>query len=94
MTVYVDDALISWNPPHMPFRTWKMSHLFADTVEELHAFAASLGLAPTWFQCPPKASWNHYDITKSKREEALKAGAVPIKYRELPAKLKEMGQWH
>lgn len=93
MSVYIDDALIKWKPP-FPTRGnfWLMSHLFADTVEELHEFAQSIGLQRAWFQCPPKASWNHYDLTKTKREAALKAGAVAIRYRDLPAKLREIGQ--
>jgi hypothetical protein len=91
VTIYVDDMMFPWAPPHAP-NVWLMSHMFADTTEELHAFAARLGMKRTWFQCPPKASWDHYDITKSKRELALKLGAVPIRYRDLPAKLREMGK--
>lgn len=93
MTVYVDNALIKWNPPHVPHRTWRMSHMFAVDLDELHAFAKSIGCARSWFQCPPKASWNHYDVTKSKREMALAQGAVGIEYRSLPAKLRELGLW-
>ena len=37
MTVYVDDAVTLWRG-----RRW--AHLMADTVEELHAMAARLGL--------------------------------------------------
>lgn len=91
MTVYVDDAHIPWAPPHAP-NVWLMSHMFADTLDELHAFATRIGLKRAWFQQPPKASWEHYDITKGKRELALRMGAVPIRYRDLPAKLREMGR--
>lgn len=42
MTVYVDDMPI-------PAR-W--SHLMADTDEELHRFAASIGLRRSWAQYP------------------------------------------
>lgn len=93
MAVYVDNALIAWKPPFNRYdRTWRMSHMFADTVEELHAFAQMLGLRREWFQCPPKATWEHYDVTKTVREKAIKAGAVQIQYRELPAKLRAMGR--
>lgn len=95
MTVYVDDALIPWVAPRAnnPMgRTWRMSHMFADSTEELHAFARKLGLMESWFQCPPKASWEHYDVTKAKRQEAIKRGAVPIPFRAVPDKLREMGR--
>ena len=52
-------------------------HMQADTVEELHAFAARLGLKREWFQerpgCP---DLDHYDLTASKREMALRLGAI------------------
>lgn len=69
MTVYVDDVRHS-------FRRMIMCHLWADDVNELHAFAASLGLRREWFQCPPAASWNHYDISLTVKARALAAGAV------------------
>lgn len=67
MAVYVDDARISW-------RNKQWCHLVADTVEELHAFAARLGLRPEWFQ--RKTLYPHYDVTTAMRERALKLGAV------------------
>jgi hypothetical protein len=69
MTVYVDDV-------RHRFGRMVMCHLWADTVEELHAFAARLGLKRRWFQCPPKASWEHYDISLSVKSKALKLGAI------------------
>jgi hypothetical protein len=39
MIVYLDDFRVPWRG-----ETW--SHLIADTVEELHGFAARLGLQP------------------------------------------------
>jgi hypothetical protein len=67
MPVYVDDARISW-------RGNQWCHLVADTVDELHEFAARLGLRPEWFQ--RKTLYPHYDVTTSVRERALKLGAV------------------
>jgi hypothetical protein len=73
MTVYVDDAFVAgdWGP-------WTGGgHLQADSAEELHAFAASIGLRRAWFQARPgRPDRDHYDLTRSKRAEALRAGAV------------------
>lgn len=76
----------------MRHRTWFMSHLFADTDEELHAFAAKLGLQRNWHQRPPKASFSHYDVTDTVRKRAVALGVTTITWRQLPAKLKEMGR--
>lgn len=53
-----------------------MCHLIADTPDELHAMADRIGVARRWFQAPPKASFWHYDIAKSKRALAVTAGAI------------------
>lgn len=66
MTVFVDDA-------RLEFRGMRMSHLMADDLDELHAFAARLGLRREWFQ---DKSVPHYDVSDSKREQALQLGAV------------------
>jgi hypothetical protein len=60
-------------------------HLFAgpfDPVEELHDFARSIGLRTAWFQGPPKHLWPmwHYDVTKTIRAKAVKAGAIQVEY--------------
>lgn len=68
MTVYVDDADI-------PYRGMKMSHLWADTIEELLAMVDKIGVQ-RWLQQPPKASWVHFDVALSKKALAIKAGAV------------------
>jgi len=52
------------------------SHLFSDTLEELHQFAESIGLKRGWFQ--DSYSLPHYDITQNKRNQAIKAGAIPV----------------
>ncbi len=69
MSVYVDDASVPW-------RGQRWAHLMADTLEELHAFAAALGLPRRAFQ--DKTSGAHYDITLAMREQALALGAVPV----------------
>jgi hypothetical protein len=65
--VYVDSAGI-W------FGRMKMSHLMADTKEELHAMADKIGVHRRWFQ---NGSTPHYDICESKKKLALDLGAVP-----------------
>lgn len=69
MSIFVDRARIPW-------RGMLMSHMWSDAgAEELHAFAARLGLRRAWFQCPPKASWEHYDVSEGVRLKALRLGA-------------------
>lgn len=91
MTVYVDNAFIPFRPPHRPGIVYIMSHMFSGDLDELHAMASSIGVFRSYFQCPPKASWPHYDVTKSMRQKAIKLGAVEIEWRELPAKVRELG---
>ncbi|HST45941.1 MAG TPA: DUF4031 domain-containing protein [Luteimonas sp.] len=69
MSVYVDDAIVQW-------RGERWAHLMADTLVELHAFAALLGLPRRAFQ--DKASGAHYDVTTAMRTQALQLGAVAI----------------
>lgn len=68
MTVYVDNECIEWRGKH-----W--CHLVAESLDELHHFATSIGLRRSWFQS--KASYPHYDVTTAVRERALRSGAVP-----------------
>jgi hypothetical protein len=49
VTVYVDDAAIAAT---VGWITSRWSHLIADDKDELHAFAARLGLRRAWFQDP------------------------------------------
>ena len=44
-------------------------------LAELHRFALSLGLRTAWFQ---PGRWPHYDLTASKRDLAIRQGAVPV----------------
>lgn len=89
MAVFVDDASIAATVGR---HTSRWSHLTADTREELHAFAARLGLRRSYYQHRPEANpgsfaaqgW-HYDLTSGKREQALRLGAVACTSRELHA---------
>lgn len=76
MTVYVDDLR---RPARVGAIRGRWSHLFADTSSELHEFADSLGLRPEWVQHAGTIR-EHYDLTDSKRAQALAAGAVPVSY--------------
>jgi hypothetical protein len=81
MTVYVDNERIPWRG-----KLW--CHLVADTLAELHAFAAALGLRRRWFQV--KASYPHYDVTTGVRERALELGASAGSKSEIIACAKKM----
>ncbi|SLC05796.1 Uncharacterised protein [Mycobacteroides abscessus subsp. massiliense] len=76
MTVYIDDMR---RPARVGRIQAKWSHLMADTDKELHAFAARLGLRRSWFQHEGKVT-AHYDVTDTKRQEAIKLGASQIGY--------------
>lgn len=79
MTVYVDDAV-------HPFGRMLMCHMFADSVKELLAMAARIGVDKKWIQGHPtlsfgkhrNASWIHFDISKGKRDLAIKHGAKAV----------------
>lgn len=75
MTVYVDDF-------ETPYGRMRMSHMLADSDEELHAMADRIGVARRWWQSPEKTSGSHYDIALSKKALALRAGAVAITARQ------------
>lgn len=77
VTVYVDDMHLY---PLGQFRRMKMSHMVADTLDELHAMAARIGVARRWFQ--DKLSGPHYDIALSKRALAVRYGAREITLRQ------------
>lgn len=75
MTVYVDSM-------NALYGRLKLSHMIADSDDELHAMADRIGLNRRWHQAPPIASSSHYDISMSKRALAVAAGAVEITWRE------------
>ena len=74
MAVFVDDAAIM-------YRSKPRFHLAADSVEELHAFCAKVGVNRCWFH--NSIGHPHYDVTAAQREVAIAAGAEPITFREL-----------
>ena len=73
MSVYVDHAFAvgDWG------RWSGGGHMQADTLDELHAFAARIGMRREWFQAKPGRPENdHYDLTRVSRELAIAMGAV------------------
>ncbi len=70
--IYVDRLM-----PCKANKNWRynhVSHLTTDgDIEELHAFAKRLGLKRSWFQ---GGRHPHYDLTGSKRVQAIQLGAV------------------
>lgn len=70
MTVYVDTMKAK-------FKGMTMCHMIADSMEELHEMAAKIGLKREWFQ------GDHYDISLSKKNIALKNGAVLVTWEQL-----------
>jgi hypothetical protein len=78
MAVYVDDAI--WN-----FAGRKWCHLMADSEEELHRFAARLGVHRSSYQGPPKTAAPHYDITGFERDRAIRMGALAVSRAEILA---------
>jgi hypothetical protein len=72
MAAYVDEPIWEWRG-----RRW--CHLIADTPEELHELAASLGLLRQWFQSKPGRPWHdHYDLPEEVRGQAIALGAEPL----------------
>jgi hypothetical protein len=81
MTVYVDDMYLY---PMGALGRMKMSHMVADTTEEVVAMATLIGVQPKWIQRAGTAR-EHFDIAQSKREIALANGAVAITLRQCSA---------
>lgn len=81
MTVYVDN----WRQRARvgPVEAvW--SHLLGDDEDELHAFAAALGMRRAWFQEHRRhRALNHYDVTEPLREQAIALGATALTWREV-----------
>jgi len=79
MAVYVDDMRSLTEASR---RDTAESHLFADSDEELHAFAARLGLTVQCFVPGRHPRIGHYHVTPGKRQQAIMLGATPVTRRE------------
>jgi hypothetical protein len=79
VAILVDAAIWPWRG-----RRW--AHLVSDvSLDELHAFAAGLGLQRTWFQ------GDHYDVPADVRDRAIALGAAPVSSAELVRRLRAAG---
>lgn len=72
MAVYVD-AIQEWGA-RPGFRYSRSCHMYADTLAELHAMAAAIGMRREWFQ--DRDGFPHYDLVPSRRMRAVELGAV------------------
>lgn len=78
--------MILVDPPAWPGHGQFWSHLVSDeSYEELHAFAAKLGIPRRGFD------GDHYDLPASRYDDAIAAGATPVSGRELVARLNASG---
>ena len=79
MTILVDQAIWPWRG-----RRW--AHLVSDeSYDELHAFAARLGIERRAFQ------GDHYDVPDEYRTRAIELGATPVDARDLVRRLRAAG---
>lgn len=72
--VYVDNF---FETPMGKFGRMKMSHMIADSTEELLEMAHKTGVAAKWIQYP-NTPREHFDICMSKRLKAIQLGAKEI----------------
>ena len=81
MTVYVDNM-------KQRFGRMVMSHMIADTTDELNAMVDRIGVQRRWIQ-GEMTHREHYDVSLGKRNLAVKFGAQAITVRELGRRLIE-----
>lgn len=77
MTLYVDYL--------QKYPTGLWCHLWADEPDELHAFARKIGLKREWAQVSRGTivkEFLHYDLRPSKRELAVRHGAVELSLKD------------
>jgi hypothetical protein len=80
MSCYVDKLQVWPNPKNSRVRRvgerhgHQWCHLWADTLEELHAIAKRVGMKPEWFQNDGRLP--HYDLVPPRRAEAVALGAI------------------
>jgi len=83
MSVYVDDAIWSW-------QGLKWAHLLADDIDELHAFAWRVGIHRASYQGPPRTPVPHYDVTGFERRRAIAQGAIACSREEIVVVLRRL----
>lgn len=79
MTILID-------PPNASGHGRLWSHLVSDSsFEELHAFAAGLGIPSRGFDR------DHYDVPAERYDDVVAAGAQPVSSRDLVSRLVRSG---
>lgn len=85
MSCFVDKLKHRPAKENQAFRTgrrWnhQWCHLWADSLEELHAMAESIGMKREWFQ--DREGFPHYDLVPARRGAAVKRGAIEVDLKE------------
>lgn len=76
--VYVDDM---YKTGIGDFGRMKMSHMVADTTEELLQMADKIGVQRKWLQYPGTAN-EHFDVSSFRRKLAISFGAKEFGFRD------------
>ena len=85
MAVYVDDM---FKFKIGSYRGMKMSHMVADSREELLEMADKIGLNKKWIQ--NQDTWReHFDIGLTLRKKAVENGAIEVSMKEALLILKQ-----
>lgn len=81
MSIYVDNY-------DAPFGSMIMSHMIADSTEELIAMADKIQVSRKWIQKRGTYA-EHFDVCKSKRALAVEHGAIVLSPKDLVRKMLE-----
>lgn len=91
MSVYIDSIK---NYPPEAFKDKRVRnistqwcHMIADTKIELIEMARQIGMKEKWVQ---DTDPNHFDLTPTRRESAIKNGAISLNRKEFILKLREI----
>lgn len=85
MAVYVDRIRLY---PNAVLRHKKWCHMIADSIKELHEMAELINLRTGYAQY--KNGLVHYDLTPSKRELAIRKGAIMLGREAFIKKIQEV----
>lgn len=85
MAVYVDNF---FETGAGQFGRMKMSHMIADSKQELLEMVDKIGVKRKWIQ-KGNTHHEHFDICKAKRDKAIANGAISISFMELGRKIEK-----
>jgi hypothetical protein len=66
-----------------------MCHMIADTPAELHDMAEKIGMLRIWYQSPERCSFPHYDLSLTRRADAVRLGAVEISRTQMGRRIRD-----